>query len=245
MVAVLRSVVARAAELRTDAAASLAHQLLTPVTALSSIGENMARGILGQDAKTIEYGELIHRYGQRLKMIVDRAMQMFAMNTFERRFDLQMLDVSMVAEEALNDLRFVIEDAGFTTERALAKDLPEVRADVEALQQAIADLIGNAVKYGLPGRWIRVETMLGFAGFGREVLIRVHDRGPGIAARDASKIFEPYYRIENQIAKSRPGAGLGLKLVVEMMKGMGGSVKLESEEGKGSVFTIHLPVPAS
>lgn len=245
MVAVLRSIVARTAELRTDAAASLAHQLFTPITAISSIGENISRGILGQGAKTVEYGALIHRYGQRLQTIVERAMQMFAMNAFERRYDLKMLDVSRVTEEALNDLRFVIEDAGFTTEHALGKDLPEVRADEEALQQAIADLIGNAVKYGHSGRWLKVETMLGFAGPGQEVLIRVHDRGPGIAAREASKIFEPYYRIDNRITKSRPGAGLGLKLVVEMVKGMGGSVKLESEEGKGSVFTIHLPVPAS
>ena len=244
IVALTKSSAARTAELRTDAAASLAHQLLTPITAVSSIGDNIARGMLGRGEKAIEYGGLIHRYGQRLQTIVDRAMQMSAMDSFERRYELTMLDVSKVAQDALDDLRFLIEDAGFTAESALATDLPNVRADVEALQQTIADLIGNAVKYGLPGRWLKVETALGFAGPGREVLIRVHDRGPGIPARDASRIFEPYYRIDNRISKSSPGAGLGLKLVVELVKGMGGRVTLDTEEGRGSVFTIHLPAAA-
>ena len=163
MVAFARSIVARTAELRTHAAASLAHQILTPITAVSFIGENMARGILGHDEKALEYGGLLHRYGQRLQAIVDRAMQMSAMNRFERRYDLKMLDATKVAEAALDDLRFLIEDAGFTAEADFATDLPRVRADVEALQQAIADLIGNAVKYGLPGRWLKVETS-GFCG---------------------------------------------------------------------------------
>lgn len=242
MVAFAKSIVARTAELRTHAAASLAHQLLTPITAVSFIGENMTHGILGRDEKALEYGGLLHRYGQRLQTIVDRAMQMSAMNRFERRYDLKMLDVSKVAEDALEDLRFLIDDAGFTAESDFATDLPRVRADAEALQQAIADLISNAVKYGLPGRWLKVETALGFAGLGREVLIRVHDRGPGIPTQDANRIFEPYYRIDNRISKSRPGAGLGLKLVTEMLKGMGGTVTLETEKGLGSVFTIHLPV---
>jgi len=244
-VVVARGLVARSAELKTDAAASLAHQLLTPITAIVSLGDNMARGVLGRGDKTLEYGGLIHRNGQRLRTIADRAMQMSAMDRFERRFDLVMLDVSKVAERALDDLSFVIEDAGFTAERALATDLPKVQADMEALQQAIADLIANAVKYGSPGCWLKVETALAFTGSGQEVQIRVHDRGPGVPARDASRIFEPYYRIDNRISKSRPGAGLGLKLVVEMVKGMRGTVSLESEEGRGSVFTIHFPVPTA
>lgn len=238
-----RALVARSAKVKTDAAASIAHQLLTPITAVVSIGENMGRGILGRHGKALEYGELIHRYGQRLQTIVDRAMQMSALETFERRFEVVALDVSKVAENAIDDLRFMIEDSGFTLECALAADLPKVRADMEALQQAVSDLIGNAVKYGMPGRWLKVETTLAFAKSGQEVQIRVHDRGPGISAVDAERIFEPYYRIDNRITKSRAGAGLGLKLVVEMVKGMGGTVTLESEEGRGSVFTIHIPVP--
>lgn len=239
-----KALAARSAELKTDAVASMAHQLLTPITAIVFIGENMGRGILGCHSRAVEYGGLIHRYGQRLQTIVDGAMQMSAMKTFERRFDLVPLDVSKVAKDAIDDLRFMIEDSGFTVECALAPELPKVRADTEALQQAVSDLISNAVKYGLPGRWLKVESVLAFAGSGQEVQLRVHDRGPGIAARDASRIFEPYYRIDNRITKSRPGAGLGLKLVVEMVKGIGGAVTLESEEGRGSVFTIHLPVPS-
>ena len=79
MLTLASSIVARTAELRTDAAASLAHQLLTPITAISSIGENIADGILGRNEKALEYGGLIHRNGLRVQTIVDRAMQMSAM----------------------------------------------------------------------------------------------------------------------------------------------------------------------
>ncbi|MYC65090.1 MAG: HAMP domain-containing histidine kinase [Acidobacteriia bacterium] len=244
-VAISRALVARTAELRTDAAASLAHQLLTPIATVVLIGESMSRGILGRGEKALEYGALVHRYGQRLQGIVDRSMQMAAMKTFKQRYNLTMLDVSQVAESALAEANVLIESSGFTVERDFAQNLPRVLADAEALQQVVGDLLSNAMKYGLEGRWLKVETCEAFGGGGREVQVQVRDRGPGIPAAEAARIFEPYYRIDNRITRSQPGAGLGLKLAAELVKGMGGSLSLHSNEGRGSVFAVHLPVPPS
>ncbi len=243
MVAVTVSRAAQTAETKTGAAASLAHQLLTPITAILFLSQNLEHGVHRSGGDPVRYGELIHQYGQRLKVIAERAMRVSAMNSYERRYKLAMLDVSPVVGQAFADVAPIVQGAGFEAEYSCAEDLPKVRADAEALRQSVSDLLSNAIKYGQPGRWVRVEVAESGSGKRREVQIRVRDRGPGIPADEASRIFEPYYRIANETSAATPGAGLGLKLAVEMVKGMGGTLTLESEVGVGSVFTIHLPVP--
>ena len=150
------------------------------------------------------------------------------------------IDVSEVAEAALEEAQPLIESAGFEAEHAFAQGLPNVQGDAEGLRQSLGDLLDNAVKYGLPGRWVKIETCAGDSRRRREVRIRVHDRGRGIPAGEARKIFEPYYRVAEVANSSIPGSGLGLALVRDAVESMGGRLTLESVEGQGSVFTIHL-----
>lgn len=243
MVAVTMSRGARRAEIRTDAAASLAHQLLTPVAAILFLAENLADRVHGSGENAARYGGLIRRYGRRLKTIAEQSMRMSAMESYERPYKLVMIDASKTVEESFADAAPILEAAGFEAECSCAKGLPMVRADAEALGESISDLLSNAVKYGASGNWVRVEAVEALARGRREVQIRIHDRGPGIPSHEATKIFEPFYRIANESSSSVPGAGLGLKLALETVTGMGGTLTLESEEGVGSVFTIHLPVP--
>ena len=242
MVAITGSRAAHRAEMRMQAAASQAHALLTPVAVIVALGDNMLKGALGCGKKAMEYGGLFRDYGRRLHGTIDRAMQMAAIDSFEKHYTISTLDVSKVAEDALEDVRPLIDSAGFEAEFSFAEGLPTVRADAQALRQSIGELLGNAVKYGPPGRWVKIETSKSGTDSGRDVQIRVHDRGRGIPAREARKIFEPYYRVADKFTASIPGSGLGLKLVREMVRAMGGKLTLESEEGLGSVFTIHLPV---
>lgn len=243
MVAVTMSRAAQRAATKTDAAASLAHQLLTPIAAITPLAENLEDGVHTRGKNTARYGGLIRQHGQRLNTIVERAMQMSAANSLDQGLDLAMLDVSKVVEEVFAEAAPIIDGAGFTAECSCPEGLPMVRADAEALRQSVGDLLSNAVKYGRQGLWVRVETAEAVANGRREVQVRVHDRGPGIPVNEASKIFEPYYRITNDFSVSIPGPGLGLTLVAERVKGMGGTLTLESGAVTGSVFTIHLPVP--
>ena len=232
------------AEARMEAATSQSHQLRTPLAVILVLADNMARGMLGPGEKVIQYGALIREYGQRLSQIVDRTMQLSAIDSFEERYTLTLLDASKIATDALDEARPLIDGAGFAAECSSAEGLPKVLADAEALRQSIVDLLSNAVKYGLPGRWVKIETSEAAAGRKREVRIRVYDRGPGIPREDTDKIFEPYYRVGSDVNSSIPGTGLGLNLVRERVKAMGGRLTLQTEEGRGSVFTIHLPAAA-
>lgn len=241
MVAVSGVRAARRAEIRVEAVASQSHHLRTPLAAITVLAENLASGRLRPGEEVIEHAGLIRDYGQRLNEIVDSTVQLAAINWSEKRSGLALVDVSAEARNALEEARPIIEDAGFTAESALADDLPRVRADAATLRQCVGELLRNAVKYGVEGRWLKVETCEDGSGRKRQVRIRVHDRGPGVTRREARKVFEPYYRAPAVAASAIGGSGLGLTLALGSVEEMGGGLTLEDGEGGGSVFTIHLP----
>ena len=242
MVAISQRNAARMAAMRIEAAASQSHQLRNPLAGISLLADNMVRGALGPGEKIIEYGETIRAYGRRLNEIVDRTARLAAMDSQAIPYRPATLDVTEVARDALEEARPVIAGAGFATDCSLAEGLPTVRADPQALRQCIGELLSNAVKYGLPGRWVKIETEERGTGRSRNVRIRVRDRGRGIPPDEARKIFEPFYRAADIAQSSIAGSGLGLALVRSAVEGMGGKLKLESEAGRGSVFTIQFPV---
>ena len=241
IVAISSSLALRRAALQMEAVANVSHEFRTPLAVIGVIGHNLAHGLLGSSQKGIEYGRLLKEHGRRLSQMVDQTLQVSAIESGDKTYTVADVDVWRVTEEALNDIRPMIDEAGFELECARAKALPAARADEEALRQSLGNLLSNAVKYGQPGRWVKLETLEAEIGPKREVQIRVHDRGQGIPARAKSKVFDPYYRVPTDRTSPIPGSGLGLKLTRDMIKGMGGALTLESEQGRGSVFTIHLP----
>ena len=243
MVAISQRNAARMAAMRIEAAASQSHQLRNPLAGISLLADNMVRGALGPGEKTIEYGETIRAYGRRLNEIVDRTARLAAMDSPTSPYRLATLDVTEVARDALEEARPVTDGAGFAAECSLADGLPTIRADPQALRQCVGELLSNAVKYGLPGRWVKIETEASSTGRSRDVRIRVRDRGRGIPPDEARKIFEPFYRAAGIAQSTIAGSGLGLALARSAVEGMGGKLTLESEVGRGSVFTIRFPVP--
>ena len=110
--------------------------------------------------------------------------------------------------------------------------------DSDALQQAILNLLANAVKYSGESR----EIVLRLASQNAHAVIQVTDRGVGIPAKEQARIFEKFYRVPTPENQSIPGTGLGLTLVEHIARSHGGHVEVESTPGKGSTFSIHLPL---
>jgi two-component system phosphate regulon sensor histidine kinase PhoR len=114
----------------------------------------------------------------------------------------------------------------------------QVRGDRTRLEQALINLLDNAVKFNRPGGKVRVETSLGPDG---KVRIVVADNGIGIPSDDLGRIFERFYRVDKARSREMGGTGLGLSIVKHVVERMGGSVVAESQIGKGSTFTLLLP----
>jgi two-component system phosphate regulon sensor histidine kinase PhoR len=135
-------------------------------------------------------------------------------------------------------MQYPLEQAGFALEVAVDRDLPLVTADADALQQAILNLLTNAMKYSGDSRRIQ----LGLDRQNGVARIQVVDRGVGIAPGDHDRVFERFYRAPTAFNQHSPGAGLGLTLVAHIAAAHGGRVQIDSHPGAGSTFTIRLPL---
>ena len=182
----------------------------------------------------------MREYGRQLSELVDCTVRLVAMDSPLRQYHLSMVDVSEVVQGALEQARAMIESAGFEAKCSCPEGLASVRADREAPRHCLGELLANAVEYGHPGRWVRIETEQAGSGSRREVRTHDCDRGPGIPARQARMIFEPLYCAPEVSASSMPGSGLGLALARSTLKGMGGKLTLKTHPGRGSVFAIHF-----
>ena len=220
--------------------AGVSHELRAPVSAISMLSRNQADGLVGGPEKVKQYGELIHQQSRRLNEMVEQALEYAGIHSGLRRPARNEIDLSHLIAEAVEARREELGRHGFEVEVALSPDLPAVRGDAKLLRMAFDNLLTNALQYADSGRWIRVTGE--HAAAQKEVLISVEDRGAGIDPGDQAEIFEPFCRGRAAVEAQIPGSGLGLSLVRSAVEAHRGSVTLVSEPGRGSTFTLHLPV---
>jgi signal transduction histidine kinase len=223
--------------------AAVSHELRTPVSVIGAAAGNLADGVVGDPQRVHKYGETIQGEARRLAETVERVLQLAGIAAGSSAAAQTPISPSDLVHQSLNACRVEIESAGFAVEVAVAENLPVVVGDVTALRSALQNLISNAVKYGGPARWLRVSAKLDpGAGARPHVIFTVEDRGIGIDAGDRKHIFEPFYRGRDAVAQQIQGSGLGLNLVKRIVEAHAGKVSVTSEPGKGSTFTLALPV---
>ena len=223
--------------------AAVSHELRTPVSVIGAAAGNLADGVVGDPQRVRKYGETIQGEARRLAETVERVLQLAGIAAGSSAAAQAQISPSDLVDDSLNACRVEIDSAGFNVEVAIAEDLPVVVGDVTALRSALQNLISNAVKYGGNARWVRVSARRDQgSGIRDQVIFSVEDRGMGIYADDKKHIFEPFYRGREAVAQQIQGSGLGLNLVMRIVEAHAGKVSVTSEPGKGSTFTLALPV---
>ena len=228
----------RFAQKQIDFVSAVSHEFRTPLAVIYSAGENLTDGVVQNETQVAQYGKLIKREGKKLSAMVEQVLEFAGARSGKRKYDLRETAVEEIIENALAECAPLIREKDFTVEKELAVNLPPITADKNALSQAIQNLIVNAVKYGNGNSWLKISANNG----GGTVKIAVEDKGIGIAPQDLKNIFEPFYRSKIVVDEQIHGNGLGLSLVKQTVEAHGGKVKVKSEPGKGSRFTIHLPL---
>ena len=208
IIAVFGRSAARLAEVRMEAVASQSHQLRNPLAAISVLADSMVRGRPQSGEKVVEYGGMIRDYAKRLNETVDRAMRVAAMNRLKRATTSPCSMSPRLRKMPWKKRGRSSKVPDSRRKHTLAEGLPMVRANAEALRHSLGDLLSNAVKYGQPGRWLKLATADAAVGRRREVLIRVHDRGRALlrtrCARSSSLTIEALV----SLVLSIPGSGL-------------------------------------
>lgn len=222
---------------RREFVANVAHELKTPVTSIKGFTETLLEGALQDPEKAQEFLRIMARQADRLQAIIADLLSLSRLEEVAGKGRVQL---------TAGPLKAVLEAALQVCEaRAAAKNititltcLEDLRARINAplLEQALVNLIDNAVKYSDPGKMVTVEARRE----GGEVVIAVKDQGVGIAREHRDRLFERFYRVDPSRSRKVGGTGLGLAIVKHIVQAHGGRVSVQSALGQGSVFTLHL-----
>ncbi|HLI82910.1 MAG TPA: HAMP domain-containing sensor histidine kinase [Bryobacteraceae bacterium] len=234
----------RLAELEMNFVAGVSHELRTPLTVIHTAAFNLRGKLARQPEQVEQYGALIQRESAKLGALVEQVLRFASSGRMPRKPE--PVDVHALVERSMPPAG---EDQGLTIEQQIARGLPPVLADTDAAALALRNLIDNARKHGTcatdpKGCWIGIAARPVTLREGLAVEISVSDHGPGIPADELQHVFEPFFRGKDAIAEQIHGTGLGLSLVKKMVEAQGGSVRVESEPGRGAAFFIRLPAAA-
>ena len=211
-----------------------AHELRTPLAILLGYA-----GILKEEIEVPqqEYVQTILNNGMRLNSIIDDLLNLRNLETGHIELTVQEFSIAQAVDEALAELRLMIQDKKHVATNAFPEGLPTARTDRRKFDLILFNLISNAVKFTPPGGQIQVTGRL----TGTSFEISVIDNGVGIAPSDMDRIFTRFYQTEDSLTREHGGMGLGLSIAKGMAEFLGGEIRVESEQGKGSKFTFTIP----
>ncbi len=235
----------RLAQLQMEFASGISHELRTPLAVIRSAAENLADGVIFEADRVRGYGALIHKESQRLSGMVDHILDFAHMHAGNTGYQFEAVTVTDIFERVLAHEGPLIQAAGVALEIDVPDDLPLLYTDDSVLGQCLQNLLSNALKYGSKGQRIVLTAAEAREDGQSRMLIGVQDFGIGIAPEELPRIFEPFYRAAVARESQIHGTGLGLSLTRKMIEDLGGRITAESSPGKGSTFTLYVPVSSS
>jgi signal transduction histidine kinase len=222
---------------RRQLLANLVHELGRPLGALRSAIQALAGGA-GRDPQLLsDLTTGMDDEAARLQNLLEDLAHLHDQVLGTLELEYKSLSLSEWLPKVVRPWQEAAQDKHLKWKTEFSSDLPEISADPDQLASAVENLVSNAIKYTQSGGSVTVTAGVE----GNEVLISVMDTGGGIPVEEQEKVFEPFYR-GNQGKRFKQGMGLGLSIAHDLVQAHGGSISLESQPGKGSRFTIHLPI---
>ncbi|HEU4836852.1 MAG TPA: HAMP domain-containing sensor histidine kinase [Pyrinomonadaceae bacterium] len=229
---------ARLAQAKSNFVSNVSHELKTPLSLLSLFSEILELGRVNSEEKKTEYYRIIRHESLRLNKMIDNILDFSKIEAGRKTYNFAAGDIAEVIENVLSSYRYQISNAGFDVQTNIQPELPRVSIDREAMAQAISNLLDNAIKYSREVKRLSITT----ERRGSDLAIEIADQGIGIPRAEHAKVFEKFYRVGNGLVHDVKGSGLGLSLVKHIVEAHHGTISVESDVGKGSRFTILLPL---
>ena len=226
------------AHLKADFVSNVSHELRTPLALIRLYAETLELGRITTEEKKDEYYCIIRKESERLTALINNILDFSRIEAGRKEYDFRETDMAELVRNTLDSYRHQIEQQGFAFEQSIDSSIPRMRVDREAIARALLNLVNNALKYSANEKFLGVKLYRA-----NDLLkLEVVDRGIGITRREQSKIFEKFYRTCDPLVHDTKGSGLGLSLVRHITRAHGGEVQVESTPGKGSKFTLSLPL---
>jgi two-component system, OmpR family, phosphate regulon sensor histidine kinase PhoR len=222
---------------RKEFVANVSHELRTPLSIITGYLETLIDG--GDDQETnLRFLRTMHKHAQRLNLLIEDLLALSHLESRKISLHFEPVDLSESIHRVLEQLDSRIRESGVVVTVTVPKHLPRVEADAFRIDQALYNLLDNALKHsGKSGANIRVDAR----SEATAALVSICDDGVGIPLSDQPHIFERFYRVHKDRSRDAGGTGLGLSIVKHTVQAHGGSIAVQSRPGAGATFVMSLP----
>ena len=235
----------RVEAMRVDFVANASHELKTPLASLSGFIDTL-RGHAKDDPEARDrFLGIMSDQAQRMRRLIDDLLSLSRIELREHVLPDQLVSLRGVVEDVMDALTPIARDSGVELVASAPATLPSVRGERDELAQIIQNLVDNALRYAQSGKRIEINLSLETKGRREIVRLAVKDFGPGIAREHIPRLTERFYRVDAATSRARGGTGLGLAIVKHIVNRHQGTLSIESEIGKGTTFTVRIPVAES
>jgi signal transduction histidine kinase len=230
----------RVAELKSNFVASVSHDLKTPLALIQLFAETLELGRVRTPERAQEYYRIINGESKKLTRLIENILDFSRMEAGLRPYRMEPADLSESLAKVLSRMETQFSQGNFAIKTTIEPNLPRVLADEGAAEQAIENLLANAMKYSGDAKAIEVAARKADG----HIVVSVTDHGIGISRREQGRIFRKFYRVQRELGGGPQGTGLGLAIVDHTMRGHGGYVRVVSEPDRGSTFSLYFPIPS-
>ncbi|MBF0104029.1 MAG: HAMP domain-containing histidine kinase [Deltaproteobacteria bacterium] len=221
---------------RQDFVSAVTHELKTPLTSIRMFSEMLSEGWVKDEAKKQEYYQVMTKEGDRLSRLIDNVLQLARLEKHNYRFNLNTTEPAKDFETLSQELKDLVLKNGFEWETGAGKNIPAITYDPEALKQVLIILVDNSIKFSKDSTKKIISMKLETKA--NQVIWSITDQGPGIPQAELKKIFNKFYRIENEMTRKTKGTGIGLAMAKMIIDGMGGEIEAVNNPDGGLTVTL-------
>jgi signal transduction histidine kinase len=225
-------------KLKSEFISNVSHELKSPLTSIRMMTELLHHNRVRTEERKSAYYAAMLQESERLSHLIDNILDFSRMDEDRKKYDFTHLDLDELLATFLESTRERLTGTGFSIRYDCPDQVPQIRADKDAILQVIYNLVDNAIKFS--GKSKQIDIGL-FAGED-EMQLSVKDYGIGISVKDQEKIFDRFYRADEPQQLGIKGSGIGLTIVKKIIEVHKGRLTLESSPGEGSTFCVHLPI---
>jgi len=225
-------------KLKNDFIATVSHELKTPLASMRVLVDTLLEGSYRNQQQVTEYLELVSKENERLTGLIDNFLTFSRMERNKQAFAMARTSPAAIARDAAEAVKTKFSKGQCRFEVNIPDDLPDVTADHDAMVTVLVNLLDNAYKYSYDDKRIELSV------FSRDgsVCFCIRDNGKGISRRSVKKIFKRFYQVDRSLSRRTEGCGLGLNIAKFIVDAHKGTISVVSKPGKGSTFTVMLPV---
>ncbi len=228
-------------EMKSNFVASVSHELRAPIASVRLMAEGLEQGRVSEPPKQREYFRFIVQECRRLSSLIENVLDFSRIEQGRKQYEFEPADAVALAQETVKLMQTYAAEQSIELALQIQGEPFPVEMDAKAVQQALINLIDNAIKHSSKGGKIAVGLEFERAQSADVMRLWVKDHGEGIPAAEHVKIFERFYRLGSELRRETQGVGIGLSIVKHIVEAHGGTITVRSAPGEGSRFTMELP----